>query len=214
MAAIVASVIAVLWLLVKRAAPRLALRFAVGVALLMLAQFLLAYSGVLQHWNRMPPPFMPMMLATFICTTFTAVGRLGKPMASSLPFALLIGYQVFRLPLELLMHQAATEGVMPNVMSYSGYNFDIVTGLTALPVAWLAHRGLAPRWLLIGWNAMGCMFLAAILLIAVAATPTFAAFGPGQLNVWIADAPFVWLPGVLVQAAFFGHLLVWRKLIS
>ena len=98
-------------------------------------------------------------------------------------------------------------------MSFSGYNFDILTGLTAIPVAWMVHRNSAPHWLLIAWNVMGCALLATIVAIAVAATPRFAAFGPQQLNTWIADAPFVWLPGVLVQAALLGHLLTWRKLL-
>lgn len=31
--------------------------------------------------------------------------------------------------------------------------------------------------------------------------------------VWVAYAPFVWLPMVLVQAALMGHLLVLRKLL-
>jgi len=38
------------------------------------------------------------------------------------------------------------------------------------------------------------------------------AFGPDRLNTWIADPPYIWLPGVLVPAALFGHLLTWRKL--
>jgi len=32
------------------------------------------------------------------------------------------------------------------------------------------------------------------------------------LNTWIADPPFIWLPGVLVPAALLGHLLLWRKM--
>ena len=35
-----------------------------------------------------------------------------------------------------------------------------------------------------------------------------------HLNTWVADAPYVWLPGVLVQAALWGHLVIWRKLRS
>jgi hypothetical protein len=42
--------------------------------------------------------------------------------------------------------------------------------------------------------------------------PMINAYGDYLMNTHVADAPFVWLPGVLVQAALLGHLLVWRKL--
>jgi len=112
------------------------------------------------------------------------------------------------------MHQAAVTGIMPEQMTFTGDNFDILTGLTALPVAWLAASGWAPRWLVVGWNLMGSVLLVVIVGIAGASMPGIAAFGPERLNTWIADPPYIWLPGVLVQGALLGHLVVWRKLLS
>jgi hypothetical protein len=59
---------------------------------------------------------------------------------------------------------------------------------------------------------IGTLLLVNIVSIAVASTPMFAAFGPDRLNTWVADAPYVFLPTVLVPAAVFGHALTWRKL--
>jgi hypothetical protein len=72
------------------------------------------------------------------------------------PLAVLVGVQGFRLPLELLMHRAYAEGLMPVQMSYSGRNFDIVTGTTA----WCSprrsgSRRSAARGLVLAWNVMG-----------------------------------------------------------
>jgi hypothetical protein len=133
-----------------------------------------------------------------------------------LPVALLVGAQAFRLPLELVMHQAALEGTMPPQMTYSGSNFDIVTGATALLVGGMAARGRAPRWLLLVWNGLGSLLLANILLIAVASLPAVAAFGrePERLNTWVAYFPYVWLPAGLVSTALLGHVLLWRRLLS
>jgi hypothetical protein len=110
------------------------------------------------------------------------------------------------------MHRAASDGLMPVQMSFSGRNFDILTGLFAIPVAILAARERAPRGLIVVWNLVGSLLLANIVSIAVASLPMFAAFGPDRLNTWVADPPYVWLPGVLVPAALFGHILTWRKL--
>ena len=134
-------------------------------------------------------------------------------MADRLPLAALIGFQAFRLPLELVLHKAAAEGVMPVQMSFSGYNFDILSGLLAIPVAWLAWKGRAPEALVVIWNLMGSALLLVIVTIAAVSTPTVAAFGPDRLNTWIADPPYIWLPGLLVPAALLGHLLLWRRRI-
>lgn len=195
-----------------RAAPSALLVVALSIAGLMAIQLGLARAGVLTLWNRTPPPILPLLGVTLILTCVLAFSPIGRALATGLPFVVLIGFEVFRLPLELVMHQASKESVMPNQMSFSGDNFDIVTGLTAIPVAWLAVRGHAPRGLLIAWNLLGSVLLTVIVVIAVASTPMFHAFGPDRLNTWISFAPFVWLPGVLVPAALLGHLLIWRKL--
>ncbi|MBC7545453.1 MAG: hypothetical protein H7338_22220, partial [Candidatus Sericytochromatia bacterium] len=132
-----------------------------------------------------------------------------------LPRAPLVGFHAFRLPLELMMHRAAAEGVMPVQMSYSGRNFDIVTGITALGMAWALRRRVS--WgLVFAWNALGTLLLVTVVGIAVGSLPLFHAFGtaPAQLNTWVTHAPFAWLPLILVPAALLGHLLIWRWLFS
>jgi hypothetical protein len=117
------------------------------------------------------------------------------------------------LPLELVMHRAAVAGIMPNVMSYTGYNFDIVTGATALPLALYAWRRPVPRWLILLWNVTGQILLLVIVGVAFAASPVFRAFGDGQLNVWVTEFPYVWI-AVMVAAALFGHVVTLRKLMA
>ena len=198
---------------VSRTSRPQALPVAIVIAATMAAQILLASAGILRQWERRPPPFVVMMAVCFLLTIVLAFSSTGRRMADRLPLAALIGFQAFRFPLELVMHRAAMDGVMPVQMSFSGYNFDILSGLLAIPVAWLASRRRAPGALIVVWNLMGSTLLLAIVVIAAVSTPTFAAFGPDRLNTWIADPPYVWLPGVLVPAALLGHLLLWRRRI-
>ena len=51
-----------------------------------------------------------------------------------------------------------------------------------------------------------------IAAIAIGTAPFVQAFGPEQVNAWVAYVPFVYLPGVMVAAALVGHVLVIRKL--
>ena len=139
-------------------------------------------------------------------------------MAQTTPLTWLVGFHAFRLPLELVMHKAALDGTMPEQMSYSGLNFDIVTGVVALILAgysWVTRREL-PRLAVITFNLIGSVLLIAIVVIAVASLPMFHAFGtaPERLNTWVAFFPYVWLPAGLVASATLGHILLWRRLLT
>ena len=163
------------------------------------------------------PPLLPILVIIGMAgaVAFTR-SRFGIAIVEQTPLCALIAFHAFRFLLELAMGHAAQQHVMPSVMSFAGYNFDIVTGATALVLAYSLHRGhrngWAPRWLVVAWNCMGLGFLIIVGGLAIAATPMFEAFGPAQRNTWIAHVPFVWLPTVLVPAALAGHIMVFRKL--
>lgn len=173
-----------------------------------------AASGVLSQFDRRPPPFALLVLAILSVGVGVTWGPLGVRLLRGLPLWALVLTQAFRFPLELVMHEAAIEGVMPVQMSYSGRNFDIATGITALPVALLLAFGVGGRRLAIAWNLLGSLLLVNIVAVAFLSTPTFAFFGPERLNTWVAYAPFVWLPAVMVTSALIGHLIIWRSLFT
>lgn len=184
-----------------------------GVAIWLAAQAAAALSGWLGHFERRPPPIVIWFASMLLMTLALAWSPFGRRFAEKLPFVALIGFQAFRLPLELVMHRAAVAGIMPNVMSFSGYNFDIVSGATALPLALIAWRRPLPRWLIGLWNVTGQILLIAIVIIAFAATPVFRAFGDDQVNTWVTQFPYVWI-AVMVAAALFGHVVTLRKLLA
>jgi hypothetical protein len=156
---------------------------------------------------------LAVLLAGFVLSIAFALSRTGRKLATTLPLWLLVGFQAFRLPLELLMHRAYEEGVMPVQMSYSGLNFDIITGATALVLGIaLAMRHVPLVWVR-AWNALGVLLLLNVLSIALLSAPIpIRVFMNEPANVWITRFPFVWLPAILVQAAIIGHVLVIHRL--
>jgi hypothetical protein len=176
--------------------------------------WVLAGSGVLREWTRVPPPFGLLLLAIVALSAAIAFTPLGRRLALFVPLWALVGVQAFRLPLELAMHRMYERGIMPAQMTYTGRNFDIVTGITAAIVAALLASGYAGRKLAAAWNVMGLALVLNVVIIAVLSTPTFALFGPERLNVFVTYTPFIWLPAVMVLAAFAGHLIVFRALLS
>jgi len=200
--AVAAVVAGMVWVADRRRFPAV-----LGAIIAIMAiQFAAAASGLLRPWDRTPPLIAPLIAIALVLTVLldAVVGKLSV--------SALVAFQVFRLPLELVMHRAATHGIMPMQMSYSGYNFDVISGALALPVAWAASRSRQGRVYAWIWNLAGLVLLANIVVIAVISMPSIAAFGPENLNTWVADPPYIWLPGVLVPCALLGHLLVFRAL--
>jgi hypothetical protein len=176
----------------------------------------LAAAGVLGHWDRVPPSFMPAFVLALLVTVMLARSSVGRSLADGLPLALLVGFQGFRIPVEIMLHRAAEQGVIGWQMSWSGLNFDVVSGIVGAGLGlWLWQRGEdqpPPRALLWGFNLLGLGLLTNIVTIAVLSMPTpFRAFD-GPPNVFVASVPFVWLPTVMVMAALLGHLLLFRRL--
>ena len=84
-------------------------------------------SGLLSPETTRPLPFAAMMLSVLTLGVVLARSEAGDRIARGVPLAYLIAFQGFRFPLEMVMHRAYSEGLMPVQMSYSGRNFDIVT---------------------------------------------------------------------------------------
>ena len=180
----------------------------------MVGTWIAASSGVLRQWDATPPPLALLVLGIVALAAAIAFGGYGGRLTMGLPVAVLIAIQGFRLPLEMAMHEMYERGVMPVQMSYSGRNFDIVTGVSAFFVAWLVARGIGGRWLVIAWNLLGLALLVNIVTIAILSTPLFRYFGEDRVNVFVTYPPFVWLPAVMVLAALAGHLLIFRAVAA
>ncbi len=174
----------------------------------------LAVAGVLGRFDLRPPPMLLFMAAVIALALGLGLSPLGARVAEAFSLVALVGAQAFRLPLELVMHHAANERIMPMQLSYSGFNLDILVGILAVPLAWWIARGGCPRWAIWAWNLLGFATLAMIAAIAVATTPIVAAFGsePHNLNLWVTHFPYVWLAAGPVVFALAGHIVVTRRL--
>ena len=195
----------------RRQTNRLQIRLALGAVAWLAITLWVSAAGVLRHFERQPPPMLFLVAAVFALAGWLACSWIGDLVVRHTSWVVLVGLQGFRLPLELLMHRAYVEGIMPVQMSYSGRSFDIVTGASAIVLALALARFPVPRWVIAVWNVLGTVLLVNILVIAIASMPMFHRFGMDRLNVWVADPPFVWLPAVLVLTALAGHLLMFRK---
>ena len=173
------------WLRAGR--PVAAARRAAGVTVVGAASWMgitaaAAQSGILRDWTANPPPFGLLVVGVLMVAGTIAFSRAGQRLATYVPLWVLVAVQAFRLPLELAMHAMYERGIMPEQMSYSGRNFDIVTGIAALPVAALLASGRGGRGLAAAWNVLGLALLLNVVVVAILSTPRFAYFGAERLR--------------------------------
>ncbi|MGH9386110.1 MAG: hypothetical protein ACRD2N_17670 [Vicinamibacterales bacterium] len=190
-------------------AAALARRFDLMAAAWVLVVIVAAVKGVLREWDWRPPLFP--ILAAFMAAYGVFIAR--STFGDRLPLAYLVLFQSFRLPLELVMHRAYTEGVMPVQMSYSGRNFDIITGVTALVLGVAMLMWTVPKSIVWVWNVMGLALLVNIVGVAILSLPLVQFFGPDRVNTFVTYPPYVLLPSIMVLAAWAGHLVIFRALV-
>ncbi len=91
--------------------------------------------------DLMPPPLVLLFVGSIGTGVLLGRSALMGALVRRFPLWILVLAQGFRLPLEILMHQAAEENVLPTAMSFEGYSFDVVTGTSAILVALALRAG-------------------------------------------------------------------------
>ncbi len=168
----------------------------------------LGWAGYLDAWA---PPRMLIIIITMLAGLAWASRQKWTERLGDLPLSLLVGFQSFRILVELLLHQAVMEGIAHPTMTWTGTNFDIIAGVSALLLAPFAQR-LNQRFLQ-GWNLLMAAVLVVTVVAGVLATPSpFRQIIGEPANGFVAGFPFVWLISVLVFSAWLGHIVLFRRL--
>jgi hypothetical protein len=189
---------------------------AVGTGLwLMVLSFVVA-SGVV---GRSPMPAVPLFLgASNVGGLLLALSPVGAWLARGLPLWALVGFQGFRLPLELVLHSWGEQGTIPMTMTWEGSNFDVITGLVSLVAAVVVRvygsddsRGQAAAWIA---NVVGFVLLLNVGRVAVLSSPLPFAWDvspPLQLAFYM---PYALIGPVCVAGALAGHVVLTRALLN
>jgi hypothetical protein len=186
------------------------------VPLWMLIQAGFAISGAYQTESHEIPLLMffgPLPALLFFAALFAGARQ---SLVAGLPLKLLTIIHIVRIPVELVLHWLYEGRLIPEVMTYSGANFDILSGLTAPIVLFLAFRGnTVKRGLLIAWNIVALGLVLTIVTIAILSFPgPLQQLSPELPNRAVALFPYVWLPSVIVPIVIFSHAASLYKLFT
>ena len=174
----------------------------------------LSYKGFFADFGKLPPRPALAVLIPLPFVLLVAFSKKGTQLLRSTPSHWLVLMQSFRIIVELLLLFAFMAGKLPVQMTFEGRNFDVVTGVLALPVGYLlARKKPFAKKLAIAFNIVGLLLLLNILVIAVLSMPTSLRYFINEPSpTLVARFPFILLPGVLVPIAYTLHIFSLRQL--
>lgn len=179
-------------------------------------QTFIALSGFYTVTDTIPPRFLLLVLPPilFIIGLFTT--SIGRQFIDSLDVKRLTFLHIIRIPVEIVLFWLFVNKTIPELMTFEGRNFDILSGLTAPFIFYFGFikKQLDSRIILI-WNFICLGLLINIVANAVLSAPfPFQKFAFDQPNIAVLYFPFNWLPSCVVPLVLFSHLVTIRQLIN
>jgi hypothetical protein len=128
--------------------------------------------------------------------------------------SVLLGIHALRIPVEIVLYKLYLEKKVPELMTFSGWNFDIAIGISALLLLLyiVLTKKEMDRKIFMAWNIVGLLFLLFIVDLAILSSPLpIQQFAFDQPNVAIAEFPYCYLPTCVVPIVFISHVLLLRR---
>lgn len=189
-----------------------------GMIVWLLIQAVLTFSNFYNSNVNLFPPKIALfgvlpLIITIVLLFATANGR---KFIDSLPLMHTIYLNVVRIPVEIVLFWLFLNKSVPEIMTFTGRNFDILAGITAPFIAYFGlKKGMLSKRFIFFWNFISLGLLLNIVVIAVYSAPSpMQKFGFDQPNIAVLNFPFSWLPSFIVPIVLFGHLVSIRQLLK
>lgn len=176
--------------------------------------FFTAWSGVVSILSYLGfylnlDVFPPRIILILIPVTLYVIYFYRKIQISPTKIPYLLAIHGLRLPVELVLYSLFIMGQVPVVMTFTGWNYDILMGITALLLllyTLVTKKQFARQFFLL-WNIVGILLLTTIVVIAILSIPLpFQQFGLQQPNLAVLRFPYALLPAVVVPIVLLSHL--------
>lgn len=182
----------------------------------LLLQAFVTLSGFYTSTKGIPPRFILLGLPALITIILLFILPKGRQYIDSLDPATLTLLHTIRVAVELVLFWLFINKTIPQLMTFEGRNFDIISGLTAPLIYYFGFvkKRLSKTVILI-WNVICVGLLANIVINAILSAPfSFQQFGFGQPNIAVLYFPFTWLPCCVVPLVLLAHLATIRQLLK
>ena len=169
----------------------------------------LALIGISQAY---PIPLFPIMLISVMVSGLAFIfSKTASELIPKTSFVWLAGIHSFRFPLELILHQWAKLGTVPETMTWTGSNPDIITGILAICFIPILKRSDRLVWIP---QLVGTVLFINVLRVVILSSPfpfSWPLENPLQLILYF---PYALIVPLFVLPALIAHILTFRKLLE
>lgn len=154
------------------------------------------------------PNLFPFAILGTVILTFLMLKRINRQKINA---KMLLAVHTLRIPVELILYQLYLQNKVPSLMTFKGWNFDILMGFSALALlayARITNRKINRQFFII-WNTIGIAFLLFIVSLAILSSPLpIQPFAFEQPNTAVLEFPYCLLPTCVVPIVLMSHLLL------
>jgi len=211
----VAAVLLTLYLFVRSTQNKKTILFICVVWLAL--QGMIANVGFYLNTSTLPPRFMLAVVPALFAIIVLFATKAGRRFIDKIDLRAVTLVSIVRIPVELVLYWLFINKAVPQLMTFTGRNFDIISGITAPVIYFVCFKGsnVTNKKLLLLWNVMALALLLNIVINALLSAPfPFQQFAFEQPNIAVLYFPFVWLPSFIVTAVLFSHLVSLRRIIK
>ncbi|PIB35828.1 hypothetical protein BFP72_10710 [Reichenbachiella sp. 5M10] len=159
-------------------------------------------------FDTIPPKLMFAVLPPCLVVIGSLFVAKSRAFILRIPITTLTYLHIIRIPIEIGLWWLFLAHWVPELLTFEGINYDILSGISA-PFVAIFMVGLRSKvkYGAILWNLIALGMLVNIVTHAILSTPySFQRFAFETPNVAVFYFPFIWLPSFIVPAVLFAHL--------
>ncbi len=177
-------------------------------------QSILGIKGFYTITNTIPPRFLLLVLPPVLFISILFLTSRGRKYLDNLDLKTLTILHIVRIPVEIVLFWLFLSKTVPELMTFEGRNFDILSGLTAPFVFYFVIKNKISKKVILLWNILCLGLLFNIVTLAIFSAPfPFQKLAFDQPNIAVLYFPFVWLPCCVVPLVLISHLVSIRQII-
>lgn len=190
--------------------------FLIFILVVVLVQGGLAFADFYNHIQSHPFRFPFIVAPSLLLIVIGFIHPKSRNFLDGLDPGWLTFLHVVRFPVELVLYWLSVYQMVPEVMTFEGHNFDIISGLSAPFIAyWIYVKKSLDSKFAIVWNVACLALLANIVVTAILSVPgPLQQLGFETPNKGVLYFPFVWLPSIIVPLVLLSHIVCLRYHIS
>ncbi len=175
----------------------------------------LAKSGFFLATEALPPRMLFGILPPLITVIALVAFGSSRKFLFRIPLFTLTYLHIVRIPVEIVLWWLHRQGFVPEMMTFEGANWDILSGITAPFIAHFLNPSIGRhRFVIFIWNlAALCLLFNVVIRGLLSAPYVTQLLSFDQPNVGVLQFPFIWLPVFIVPAVLFSHLIAMNKLV-